>query len=84
MIGYSLGESSALFATRAWTERDVMHARLDASPLFRNELNGPCDAAQTRLAADPRRTCRLARGHYSRLAGSGASRARRTFRVLIC
>ena len=42
-IGYSLGESSALFATRVWTERDAMHARLEASPLFRTELAGPCD-----------------------------------------
>jgi PfaB family protein len=46
VVGYSLGESSALFATRAWTSRDEMHARLDASPLFRNELCGPCDAAR--------------------------------------
>ena len=46
VIGYSLGESSALFATRAWTERDLMHARLDASPLFRTDLAGPCEAAR--------------------------------------
>ncbi len=46
VIGYSLGESAALFATRAWTERDAMHTRLDASPLFRTELNGPCEAAR--------------------------------------
>ena len=46
VIGYSLGESSALFATRAWSERDLMHQRLEASPLFRTELCGPCDAAR--------------------------------------
>jgi acyl transferase domain-containing protein/3-hydroxymyristoyl/3-hydroxydecanoyl-(acyl carrier protein) dehydratase len=46
VIGYSLGESSALFATRAWADRDAMHDSLDASPLFRTELCGPCDAAQ--------------------------------------
>ena len=45
-IGYSLGESSALFATRAWTERDLIHDRLDASTLFRTDLAGPCDAAK--------------------------------------
>jgi 3-hydroxymyristoyl/3-hydroxydecanoyl-(acyl carrier protein) dehydratase len=46
VIGYSLGESAALFATRTWSERDAMHDRLEASPLFRNELAGPCDAAR--------------------------------------
>ena len=46
VLGYSLGESTALFATRTWTERDAMHARLDESPLFRTELAGPCDAAR--------------------------------------
>ena len=45
-IGYSLGESAALFATRAWTERDVMHARLDASTLFQSDLCGPLNAAR--------------------------------------
>jgi acyl transferase domain-containing protein/3-hydroxymyristoyl/3-hydroxydecanoyl-(acyl carrier protein) dehydratase len=54
VIGYSLGESSALFATRAWAVRDEIHARLDASPLFRTELAGPCEAA--------RRAWRLAPG----------------------
>ena len=46
VIGYSLGESSALLATRAWPDRDEIHARLDASPLFRTDLAGPCDAAR--------------------------------------
>lgn len=45
-IGYSLGESSALIAMRAWTERDEMLRRLHASPLFHTELAGPCDAAR--------------------------------------
>ncbi len=47
VIGYSLGESSALLATRAWPDRDEIHARLDVSPLFRTDLAGPCDAART-------------------------------------
>ena len=46
VIGYSLGESSALFATRAWNDRDEIHARLDESPLFRTALAGPCTAAR--------------------------------------
>ena len=45
-IGYSLGESSALFATRAWTQRDLIHNRLDASPLFASDLAGACNAAK--------------------------------------
>ncbi len=46
MIGYSLGESAGLFALHAWTERDEILQRLLASPLFRTELAGPCDAAR--------------------------------------
>jgi acyl transferase domain-containing protein/3-hydroxymyristoyl/3-hydroxydecanoyl-(acyl carrier protein) dehydratase len=53
VIGYSLGESSALFATGAWADRDGMHARLDASPLFRTELAGPCDAARRAWGLGP-------------------------------
>ncbi|WP_406694715.1 beta-ketoacyl synthase N-terminal-like domain-containing protein [Singulisphaera sp. Ch08] len=45
-IGYSLGESSALFALRGWTERDEMLRRIQTSPLFRTELAGPCEAAR--------------------------------------
>jgi 3-hydroxymyristoyl/3-hydroxydecanoyl-(acyl carrier protein) dehydratase/malonyl CoA-acyl carrier protein transacylase len=45
-IGYSLGESSALFALRAWRDRDGMLARLRESPLFVSDLTGRCDAAR--------------------------------------
>ena len=45
-IGYSLGESTALFAMRAWTERDEMYRRMRASSLFQADLIGPCDAAR--------------------------------------
>ncbi len=45
-IGYSLGESSANFALRAWTERDEMLRRLLASPLFVSDLAGECNAAR--------------------------------------
>jgi len=46
VIGYSLGESTALFAMRAWRERDEMFRRLRQSPLFQSDLVGRCDAAR--------------------------------------
>ncbi len=45
-IGYSLGESAALFALRAWTDRDVMLRAINASTLFAGDLTGPYDAAR--------------------------------------
>ncbi|MBI2362402.1 MAG: type I polyketide synthase, partial [Elusimicrobia bacterium] len=45
-IGYSLGESAALVATRAWKDRDEMLRRIEDSPLFVSELAGPCNAAR--------------------------------------
>ncbi len=44
--GYSLGESSGLFATRAWRDRDAMLQRLENSRLFVDELAGSCKAAR--------------------------------------
>ncbi len=44
VIGYSLGETAAMFATRAWRDRDDMFRRMHASPLFRTELAGSYDA----------------------------------------
>jgi acyl transferase domain-containing protein/3-hydroxymyristoyl/3-hydroxydecanoyl-(acyl carrier protein) dehydratase len=49
-IGYSLGESAALFALRAWTDRDGMLADMNASPLFASDLVGRYDAARTAWA----------------------------------
>ena len=46
VIGYSLGESTALFAMRAWRARDEMYERMRQSPLFRSELVGRCEAAR--------------------------------------
>jgi acyl transferase domain-containing protein/3-hydroxymyristoyl/3-hydroxydecanoyl-(acyl carrier protein) dehydratase len=51
-IGYSLGESTALFALRAWRDRDGMLARMLASPLFASELAGTCEAAKRKLGRD--------------------------------
>ena len=39
-LGYSLGESTSLFALRAWTGRDEMLARVTASTLFTKDLTG--------------------------------------------
>ena len=39
-IGYSLGESTALFALRAWRQRDEMLDRLRRSSLFARDLAG--------------------------------------------
>ena len=53
-IGYSLGETTAFFATQAWRARDAMYQRTIASPLFDTELGAPYDAARRawRLPAD--------------------------------
>lgn len=45
-IGYSLGESSALFALGAWPDREGMLGRMRASDLFSRQLAGPCAAAR--------------------------------------
>ncbi len=42
-IGYSLGESTALFALRAWRQRDAMLERLNRSSLFAHDLTGDVD-----------------------------------------
>lgn len=44
--GYSLGETTGLFALRAWRDRDEMLRRMLASPLFQSDLAGRCDAAR--------------------------------------
>jgi acyl transferase domain-containing protein/3-hydroxymyristoyl/3-hydroxydecanoyl-(acyl carrier protein) dehydratase len=47
VIGYSLGESAALFSTRAWRDRDLMYTRMQESTLFTHDLAGECRAART-------------------------------------
>ncbi|MFO7765522.1 MAG: beta-ketoacyl synthase N-terminal-like domain-containing protein [Pelovirga sp.] len=51
--GYSLGESSALFSTGAWRDRDAMLQRLKDSPLFTRELAGECRAARRTWGLKP-------------------------------
>ena len=46
VIGYSLGESAGLFASRTWQERDLMFSRMQASTLFTRDLAGECRAAR--------------------------------------
>ena len=46
VIGYSLGESTGLFATRAWTSRDAMLDRMNASTLFKSDLAGDYDSVR--------------------------------------
>jgi acyl transferase domain-containing protein/3-hydroxymyristoyl/3-hydroxydecanoyl-(acyl carrier protein) dehydratase len=45
-IGYSMGESTALISLRAWSDRDLLFARIRSSSLFQSELAGPCEAAR--------------------------------------
>ena len=55
-LGHSLGESSMLFALRAWTDRDTMFARLNESTLFAGDLTAPFAAARATWgveASDP-------------------------------
>jgi len=45
-IGYSLGESAALFSLRAWTDRDAMYERMRESTLFTRDMAGEYRAAR--------------------------------------
>jgi acyl transferase domain-containing protein/3-hydroxymyristoyl/3-hydroxydecanoyl-(acyl carrier protein) dehydratase len=42
IIGYSLGESAALFAHGVWTDRGNMLTRMQTTDLFTSQLAGPC------------------------------------------
>ena len=46
VIGYSLGETTGLFSTRTWTDRDEMLRRMRATDLFTRQLAGPCTAVR--------------------------------------
>ncbi len=46
VLGYSLGESAALFSLRAWRDRERMLARLMESSLFTDDLAGPRDSTR--------------------------------------
>jgi acyl transferase domain-containing protein/3-hydroxymyristoyl/3-hydroxydecanoyl-(acyl carrier protein) dehydratase len=42
VIGYSLGESAALFAQGVWSDRGDMLTRMQDTDLFTTQLSGPC------------------------------------------
>ena len=52
-IGYSLGESTALFALRAWRQRDAMLERFRRSPLFAHDLAGTPEVLRRLWNAPP-------------------------------
>ena len=68
-IGYSMGESAALVALRAWGDRDEMLSRLQSSPLFESELAGPCHAARRAWGIPADRAGGLGRRDRASLGG---------------
>jgi PfaB family protein len=46
VIGYCLGETVGLFATRTWNDRDLMLKRMRETTLFTHDLGGACDAVK--------------------------------------
>jgi PfaB family protein len=46
VIGYCLGETVGLFATRTWNDRDLMLKRMRETRLFTHDLGGACDAVR--------------------------------------
>ena len=46
VVGYSLGETTGLFALGAWHERDELLRRVTESELFVSDLTGRCNAAR--------------------------------------
>ncbi len=46
VIGYSLGESTGLFALGAWPDRGEMLKRMLKTKIFHEDLSGPCDAVR--------------------------------------
>ena len=52
-IGYSLGETAALFALGAWPDRGVMLKRMQNSEMFHKDLFGPCLAARKAWGLGP-------------------------------
>ncbi len=81
-IGYSMGETAALVALRAWTDRDELAGRLLSSRLFAMELSGSCEAARRTWGLPVGRTVQWAAGIVPRsiedvraaIAASGWSR----------
>jgi PfaB family protein len=54
VIGYSLGESAGLFASRAWKDRERMLSRMLQSDLFKTELSGACNSIRKAWRISPK------------------------------
>jgi len=53
VIGYSLGESAALFAMRAWPDSDEMLNRMEHTDLFQDRLAGACRSLRQAWGVPP-------------------------------
>jgi len=67
-LGYSLGESAALFGLRAWPGRDEMLRRMRESSLFGSDLVRPFDAARQAWGVAPGTPVRWVSGTVNRPA----------------
>ena len=65
-IGYSLGESTALFALRAWRRRDAMLERLAQSSLFARDLAGTPEVLRERWQLPPQQSVEWVTGMVDR------------------
>jgi len=52
VIGYCLGETVGLFATRTWSDRDLMLKRMRETSLFTRDLGGSCEAVKKTWGLD--------------------------------
>ncbi len=82
-IGYSLGESTALFSLRAWRDRDAMLLRSLRSTLFTTDLAGPCLAARALWGWPTHRELRWKMGIVNRSAASLRASLQETPRVYL-
>jgi len=53
VIGYSLGETAGLTAMGVWKNHQTLLERMTASPLFKDELTGPCLALKKAWHINP-------------------------------
>lgn len=68
VLGYSLGETTALLATRTWTDRDQLLARMQDSHLFSHDLAGEKAAARQVWELAPSQPCLWQAGVVNRSA----------------
>lgn len=68
VLGYSLGETTALLATRTWTDRDQLLSRMQESPLFIEQLASDRSAARKVWKLGPTEPCDWQAGVVNRSA----------------